>query len=99
MAAKIVRRTAPAPTESADLDDRAERFAAGGDSLPPKAEPAPAENTKKLPTQMLIRFDDQEQAQLVAEVARLDHRSKHATALRALIRGLEEIRDELNTAK
>lgn len=43
---------------------------------------------------LLIRCPDFELPALLSDVARAEERSQHATALRALRRGLEILRDE-----
>lgn len=59
----------------------------------PAATPAaewPADVAKTL----LIRYPDLELPALLGDVARAEERSQHATALRALRRGLEILKDE-----
>lgn len=45
-----------------------------------------------------LRYSDPELPELLAEIAALDDRSQHNTALRALRRGLDELKREVGTA-
>ena len=60
---------------------------------PPAATPA-AEWPEDIAKTLLIRYPDLELPTLLAEVARLEERSQHATAVRALRRGLEGMKNE-----
>lgn len=65
----------------------------------PKKVPAPAvtpaaEWPEDIAKTLLIRYPDLELPALLAEVARLEERSQHATAVRALRRGLESMKNE-----
>jgi hypothetical protein len=65
----------------------------------PKAAPAPAatpadEWPADVAKTLLIRYPDLELPALLSDVARAEERSQHATALRALRRGLEVLKDE-----
>lgn len=63
----------------------------------PRKAPVPtpaAEWPEDLAKTLLIRYPDMELPMLLAEVAQLVDRSQHATALRALRRGLEVLKDE-----
>ena len=63
----------------------------------PRKSPAPTPATEwpdDLAKTLLIRYPDMELPMLLAEVAQLVDRSQHATALRALRRGLEVLKDE-----
>lgn len=48
--------------------------------------------TEEVAKTFLIRYPDESLPRLLAEVAQLDDRSQHATALRALRRGLDAIK-------
>lgn len=66
---------------------------------PPKKAPAPAatppaEWPEDIAKTLLIRYPDLELPALLAEVARFEERSQHATAVRALRRGLEVLKNE-----
>lgn len=56
--------------------------------------PAPSRAEEDQAATMLIRWPDASLPTLLAEVSDADERSKHATALRALRRGLEAMRAE-----
>jgi len=53
-----------------------------------------SEMIERLPRSMVIRFDDQAQAKRIAELAKRGRRSKHAVALMALERGLQQMEGE-----
>lgn len=57
-----------------------------------RAEPKPGEWPEDLARSILIRYSAPSLAIDLAEVARLEQRSQHKTALRALERGLEALR-------
>lgn len=60
----------------------------------PAATPA-AEWPEDIAKTLLIRYPDLELPALLAEVARFEERSQHATAVRALRRGLEVLKNEV----
>jgi hypothetical protein len=67
----------------------------------PKKVPAPAvtpaaEWPEDIAKTLLIRYPDLELPALLVEVARFEERSQHATAVRALRRGLEILKNEAN---
>lgn len=84
-----------------------ERFGAAAEapSEAPAARPAATESPVKdrragewpdeVARTMLIRWPDPALAAELAAVAKMDDRSQHATALRALQRGLEVLKSEL----
>ena len=65
---------------------------------PKKASAPPATPATEWPADvaktLLIRYPDLELPALLTDVARAEERSQHATALRALRRGLEILKDE-----
>lgn len=48
-----------------------------------------------VPKTLLVRYPDPTVPQMLAELARLDERSQHAIAVRALKRGLDALKNEI----
>lgn len=48
-----------------------------------------------VPKTLLVRYPDPTIPQMLAELARLDERSQHAIAVRALKRGLDALKNEI----
>lgn len=79
-----------------------EAFGDAAEQRPSQAE-APAQPQKKSPPEtwpadtpktLLIRYPDPELPTHLAELAKLEERSQHSAAVRALRRGIEELRKE-----
>lgn len=77
--------------------DKTAAIEAFGDGAEPRYEAPiiPAATSRGgVPKTMLIRYPDTELPEALANLARLEERSQHATALRALRRGIAELEKE-----
>jgi hypothetical protein len=94
-----------------DREARIEAFGAAAEmpaeAPTPPVTPAPARSSDRrpsarmaeetrLPKTALIKYPDEELPRLLAEVAAGEERSHHATTIRALRRGLEIMKSELD---
>lgn len=88
----IKKRTAARPEDIEKFVAAAEQPVATVAPEPqPKRKPAPKQSWPKT---LLIRYPDESLPQALAELSELEERSLHATAVRALRRGLEELTRE-----
>lgn len=88
------------PTETTSERPAAAKSVAAG-RIPKKTAAAAVTPAAEWPTDvartLLIRYPDLEMPALLTEVARLEERSQHSTAVRALRRGLEVLKNEAHS--